>query len=372
MPEYEHAVTPDAVHTRERMRVLTRSGPTISDVHPVAIGGAHSGVIPYDPDFLNTVLYPSAQSDVESLVNDAGQIGSGVFTERWLDTPSSGLFPNYEGTQRVITGASHVHDYDPRVLMGELELEILTEFAAAHPTATILSNGWDYTPGEPFGTYANRAIEVTSEQTISSVYTRGGDLIVDQAAEDIPVGVVAIPYEDADLLGDTATYGASELGVPADSWQSSVLESRTVEDGPVVQASDHAVEVGTTDPGTGALTFGVSDSWWSDYAWPIESGDGYPSRGLPLMTVPVIRGMWSLGGLEAGDPFGGATAELTGRRVEIHFESDWQPPTYRITYEETTAPALRLYPRDPDRRGWSAGARIYPPPRSNRIYPPHQ
>jgi hypothetical protein len=355
MPEF--AVTPDAVHTRERMRVATRTGQIVVDHHTnTGVGSGHDGIIDYDPHFLGEVYFPSTTENVLSLTDDANQFGAVLNSKRWFTVLDGGL---YESTQRIATGASHVHDFDPRVLMGELELEILTEFAAAHPTATILSNAWDYTPGEPFGTYANRAIEVTSEQIVSESYTRGGTLKPGFGAPDFEVGVLAIPYEDADPLGDVPTFVGAPT--PVDSWQSSALEFRTVDDGPLYKASDHAAEVGMTTAGT--LTFGVSDGWWATNAWPITAGDGYPSFGLPLMTVPAIKGMW----VAMGDPFGGDVHQISGRSVAIHFESDWQPPTYRITYETPSVPALvRQYPSD-DARSWGAtSTRIYPPTKTGR------
>jgi hypothetical protein len=381
MPEYTDWVQLDGFRTRQRQRLVPMFSDAISDTHSSATTGFHSG--PTDDDhYIAEVFRPAL--DLTQIKDDgviASRRAARAMLKTWWDTPRPDpILPRdlYEMAAELWGSTSSLIDWDPIAWEAEAHAAALAEFDADPPPGvTFRYLEWETNPFavQPWGTYANRMVEFDLDSQRTQEFDRDAVPINDNTDDVIAFhfSLLAVPASAVEDPAGNYSYDSDD-----ESWTSGTLESVTTGHslGDFVPPGDGP---GGNPEGVYLANFWtggeieIDDAWWESEAWPLTRiGGSYTTRGMPL-----VFGPWDAVGTETAP--GADTTDLTNGLVQkhhiyttyanVHFESDWTPPPYRIVYTTTpVAPVLRHYPRRGDGKGWGGVTRGYPPNPSRRGY----
>jgi hypothetical protein len=363
----------DTVRTREKHAI--RAGVNSTRTHQHGVFGVHSGPIDY-AHFVDEVYDPALGTTMgnDPLAAEEDQRASFVRNERWLTTPIETLTDpeEYDAQMHVTGSAAHLHDFDPLVEWeATTRNAIRDDFLAANPSVTWAVLEWETNPfqSQPWGTHANRTIEITLAGLENAEFDRAGDPIGEPSTV-LDHGVRVVPNAagpgDAYLYTYNEDLGAWDSGLASAAFGHTWAEVDNDTNFPRLEGPNFPYFLGPFN--TGDIRHDITDDFWDANAWAVTRTEGfndYESRGLVLILGPAFAVFGD------GDPIVLQEEQhvtLTAT-ASIWFESDFTPPPYRIVYTDTpVAPVLRHYPRRGDGRGWGGVVRGYPPNPSRRGY----
>lgn len=391
---------PEGFHTRERFDV----GQTPSNATTIFDPVNHLT----DDDYKDSAYEPQLHDRHGTLVRestDDPQEAWGAQSRSWL---TSGGTP-WEAMTRQSLGGSHVTNYDAYEWAEDFQAAQVDAFFADPPPDLGGSMFFEWegygffgpsapvsTPGEYFGTFTNRQLQVRSSVAVHTRQIERDGAFVDY---DVPATTVLAlspdtpPQDTGNTDPDydrwllvTGSYADYELGqgdeVIGSRWNESRLDKMVElfsimdlwEAGPhnafvpgvgTVAVQGHKRLLG--DVGDEWAYYDIGDDEWETRAW--KAGrflDGatthqFTNEGwaLALGAPNVYNGEF---GTPAADPRETSPWEwperyvIGSRNAEVWLEGDYTPPRWRIRYESTrtSIPPRRIFPRSD---GLTGGAR---------------
>lgn len=345
----------DTIRTRERMALLGGE----ADTNYGYIKNEPPGPeIDYTTEFVPIVLEP-AKSAVH-VDYDTNGVAAKMGTERWYDIAAGGIPPfipsSYDTNLFLGSSVTHLHDPDVRGMLSDRALELRTAKAAELGISiddVVLD--WDFGGVDfplftyPIGTYANRMIEVTHNQTVGEKYDSDGNVLTDGVGFPTfhvadPISFYAIPVESPGG-SDPDSGEVTDSGV---EWGSGELQQRAAEDSraAVFFVGQHLITVAAGGGGSpNTETADIDDTWWDAHAWTVTNPvTDYPTRGFPIAggydwTFIPNADTTAVGANDAGSMSSDA---------EVWFEADWTPPRHRFRYFLSGAMPPRRFRGRPD------------------------